>query len=272
MRKRTTIIAAVAGFSLLGLGVAPGYAASDEAQLSVFHGVPDLPVDVYVNGKLTLDDFKPGDMAGPLKLASGTYTVAITAADAKDDSSPAIGPVDLKLSSGKNYTAAAHLSPDGKPTATLFTNDTSKVAAGEGRLVVRHVAAAPAVDVLAGGKAVVENLANPKEQMLDLPAGTVSASVAATGTTKPVIGPAEVMVKEGTSTIVYAWGSLDDENLALATQSIADLGSAPGGVPTGTAEVKDAGGSQGILVGLGVLLLAGFALFGRKLRTATIRK
>lgn len=272
MRKRTTIIAAVAGFSMIGLGAAPGYAAPSDAQLSVFHGVPDLPVDVYVNGKLTLDDFKPGDMAGPLELAEGTYTVAITAADAKDDSSPAIGPVDLKLAAGGSYTAAAHLSADGKPTATLFTNDTSKVKAGDGRLTVRHVAAAPAVDVLAGKDAVITGLENPNEEKLVLPAGTVSASVAAAGTTDPLIGPADVMVKEGTGTIVYAWGSLDDDNLALATQSISGLGSAPGGVPTGTAEVKDPMAAQGLLVGFGAILLAGFAFFGRKLRPATIRK
>lgn len=270
--RTTPVLAAVAGFSLLGLGAAPGYAAPADAELSVFHGVPDLPVDVYVNGKLTLDDFQPGDMAGPLKLAAGTYSVAITAADAKDDSSPAIGPVDLKLAAGGNYTAAAHLTAAGKPTATLFANDTSTVSAGEGRLVVRHVAAAPAVDVLAGGKPVIKDLVNPDQSQLDLPAGTVAASVAAAGTTKPVIGPADVMVAEGAETIVYAWGSLEDGNLALATQSITGLGSAPVGVPTGTAEVKDPGLSQGLLVGFGALLLAGVAVFGRKLRPAAIRK
>lgn len=271
--RKTPIIAAVAGFGLLGLGMAPGYAApADDAQLSVFHGVPDLPVDVYVNGELTLDDFKPGDMAGPLELGAGTYTVAITAADAQDDSDPAIGPVDLKLAAGKSYTAAAHLTADGKPTATLFTNDTSKVKAGEGRLVVRHVAAAPAVDVLAGKDPVITELTNPKEEQLDLPAGTVSASVAATGTIDPVIGPADVMVKEGDATIVYAWGSLEDKNLALATQTVSGLGSAPGGVPTATAEVKDGAPAQGLFVGMGALLLAGVAVFGRKLRPATIRK
>ena len=54
------------------------------------------------------------------------------------------------------------------PTATLFTNDISTTAAGEGRLTVRHVAAAPAVDILAGGTAVVEDLTNPNEATLNL--------------------------------------------------------------------------------------------------------
>ena len=152
-------------------------------------------------------------MAGPLKLDAGTYSVAITAADADDDSDPAIGPVDLELESGSNYTAVAHLKENGDPTATLFDNDTSQTDAGQGRLTVRHVAAAPAVDVLAGGDPVVESLSNPDEARLDLDAGTIEAAVAAAGTTDPVIGPADVTVEEGVLTIAYAWGSLEDDNL-----------------------------------------------------------
>jgi hypothetical protein len=233
---RKTIAVGVAAGALVALaGIAPANAATDVAQLSVLHAVPGLTVDVYVNNDLTLDNFEPGDLAGPLELPAGTYTVAITASDAADASSPAIGPVDLPLEAGKNYTAAAHLDAAGAPTATLFTNDTSTVGAGEGRLTVRHVAAAPAVDVLAGGTAVITNLSNPDESMLTLPAGTVSASVAATGTTDPVIGPADVNVAEGTNTIVYAWGSLTDSNLALAVQTVGGLHSNPDGVPAGSA-------------------------------------
>ena len=88
---------------------------------------------------------------------------------------------------------------------------------------MRHTAAAPAVDVLAGGDPVFTNLSNPDEAKADLAAGTVSASVAATGTTDPVIGPADVTVKEGSATIVYAWGSLEDDNLAVAVQTIDGL-------------------------------------------------
>jgi hypothetical protein len=237
MHKKLTVVltAATLGTLVAFGGLAPAQAAEGDAKLSVLHGVPGLTVDVYVNNKLTLDNFKPGDLAGPLELAPGTYTVAITASDAADASKPAIGPVDLKLDASKNYTVAAHLGADGKPTATLFTNDISTIAAGSGRLTVRHVAAAPAVDVLAGGAVAVSNLVNPKESILTLPAGTISAAVAATGTTAPVIGPADVNVAEGTNTIVYAWGSLADKNLALAVQTISGLHSNPSGIPAGEA-------------------------------------
>ena len=233
MRARLLSGIAAGTLALVTLAAVPASAA-DPAKLSVLHGVPGLTVDVWVNGERTLDDFTPGSLAGPLDLPAGTYTVAITAADAADASAPAIGPVDLALEAGKNYTAVAHLNASGSPTVTPYVNDTSPTAAGEGRLTVRHDAAAPAVDVLAGGTAVITALANPEEATLNLPAGTIEASVAATGTTDPVIGPAPVDVQEGVLTIAYAWGSLEDDNLGLAVQTITGLHSAPDGVNSGT--------------------------------------
>ncbi|GLK17810.1 DUF4397 domain-containing protein [Herbiconiux flava] len=278
--QKKKIPAAIAAGALIALGgslagALPASAADGDAKLSVLHAVPGLTVDVYVNDALTLDDFTPGSLAGPLDLPAGTYSVAITAADAADASAPAIGPVDLQLAAGGNYTAVAHLTTAGEPTATLYTNDTLTLAAGEGRLTVRHDAAAPAVDVLAGGSAVVSNLSNPDEKVLNLPAGTVSASVAATGTTTPVIGPADVNVAEGVNTIVYAWGSLEDGNLALAVQTIDGLHSDPSGVPAGSAGLvatNRPADPTGLAIGASALLVlaagAGVALRRRSVAKA----
>ena len=233
---RKTLAAGITAGAIAAFGLAaPAYAISDTtADLSVLHGIPDTPVDVYVNGELTLDDFQPGDLAGPLDLAAGDYEVALTATDAADASDPILGPVSVTLEANTSYTAVAHLTEGGEPTVTPYVNDISETAPGEGRLTVRHDAAAPAVDVLVGGTAVIENLATPEEATLDLAAGTIEASVAATGTTDPVIGPADVAVEEGVLTIVYAWGSLEDDNLDLAVQTIDGLHSAPDGVPSGS--------------------------------------
>jgi len=243
----------------------PAQAAEGDAQLSVLHGVPGLTVDVWVNGERTLDDFAPSTLAGPLALPAGSYDIAITAADAADASAPVIGPVTVDLAAKGNYTAVANLGADGKPTANLFTNDVSQIAAGKGKLTVRHTAAAPAVDVLASGSAVISNLSNPKEKSLTLDPGTVPAAVAATGTTQPVIGPADVSVKEGAHTIVYAWGSLADKNLQLAVQTIDGLHSAPGSVPGGRSGAADDGVDQAAAAigfgaaGLALLLGGGIA-------------
>ncbi|MGM1018185.1 MAG: DUF4397 domain-containing protein [Actinomycetota bacterium] len=259
MRKTAAAGLAVAMSAALGLALPAAAATSDDAQLSVLHGIPDTPVDVYVNGELTLDDFAPGDLAGPLDLPAGDYDVAITAPDAEDDSEPILGPATVTLEGGMNYTAVAHLTAEGEPGLNLFTNDTSQTAAGEGRLTVRHTAAAPAVDILAGDSPVIEGLANPDEASLDLAAGTVSASVALAGETDPVIGPADVEIQDGVLTIVYAWGSAEDGNLDLAVQTIEGLHSDPGGVPSGSAGYLAQNDSTMMLLtvaGIGALALA----------------
>ncbi|NUU33242.1 DUF4397 domain-containing protein [Arthrobacter sp. C9C5] len=260
-------VAIAAALTLAG----PAQAAEPDAQLSVLHGVPGLTVDVWVNGERTLDDFAPGTLAGPLALPAGAYELAITAADAKDASAPVIGPVKVNLAASGNYTAVANLDAAGKPTANFFTNDVSQIGPGKGKLTVRHTAAAPAVDILAGGAPVISNLANPKEKTLTLDPGTLSVAVAAAGTTAPVIGPADVTVAEGTHTVVYAWGSLADKNLKLAVQNIEGLHSAPGGVPGGRAGAADAGTAPvdqtAVTVGIGaavLLLLVGGVAAARR--------
>jgi len=257
---RTSIFASGAVAVAAALAFAgPAQAAEGDAQLSVLHGVPGLTVDVWVNGERTLDDFTPGTLAGPLALPAGNYALAITAADAADASAAVIGPVNVTLAANGNYTAVANLDAAGKPTANLFTNDASQIEPGKGKLTVRHTAAAPAVDVLAAGTAVISNLANPNEQTLTLDPGTIPAAVAAAGTTQPVIGPADVTVAEGTHTIVYAWGSLTDQNLQLAVQTIEGLHSAPGAVPGGRSGAAD-GGAAGQAMAVAGFGAAGIAL------------
>ncbi|WP_084105187.1 DUF4397 domain-containing protein [Demequina sp. NBRC 110056] len=268
---RKSAIAGAAAGTLIAAGLAaPALAVEDGmAELSVLHGIPDTPVDVYVNGDNTIDDFQPGDLAGPLDLEPGTYSVALTAADAEDDSAPVLGPIDLTLEEGMSYTAVAHLDADGNPTANLFTNDISETAAGEGRLTVRHTAAAPAVDVWANGEVLFSNLANPDEVMGDVPADTYEAAVSLTGETDPVLGPTDVEIADGVNTIVYAWGSAEAGNLALAVQTVDTHSSSPSGVQAGTAGfAADEGPSTlaiaSVLAALGLVVATGTVLAVRR--------
>jgi hypothetical protein len=255
--------AALAVFAFAGitaLTASPAQAAST-SQVSVVHGIPDTPVDVYVNGKKTVPDFQPGKIAGPLTLPAGSYDLALTKPGGK--LSDAILTVDdAKVPGGANLSLVAHLTAAGKPTITAFANDVSKIAAGQTRLIVRHTAAAPAVDVRAGGKPVFKDLTNPNEAKADLPAGTVKADVVLAGTDTVAIGPADLNLKEGQATIVYAIGSADDKSLALVAQTITGLHSAPGGVPSGTGGLAATGVGTWwfALVGAALLLLVGGAV------------
>src|SRR5690606_8651343 len=73
----------------------------------------------------------------------------------------------------------------------------------------------------------------PKEQTTEVDAGTVNADVVLAGTDTVAIGPADLTLQEGTSTVVYAWGSAEDDNLALKTQTFSGTASAPKGVHAG---------------------------------------
>jgi hypothetical protein len=215
--------------------------AADTATVSILHAVPGTPVDVYANGERLIDDFQPGTLTDPLQLPAGSYDLALYPADAADASgAPLLSADGVDVPAGANATVVAHLTADGKPALTPFVNDTSAVPAGQARVTVRHTAAAPAVDVRAGGTVVVPGLENPKEASLTVPAGTVSADVVLAGTSTVAIGPADLNLAEGTTTIVYAWGS-QDAGYELAVQTISGGHSAPSGVPGGTAGLTDDG-------------------------------
>jgi hypothetical protein len=259
-------VALVATTATLGLA-GPAHAA--DAHVSVLHGVPGATVDVYANGDALIEGFKPGDLEGPLPIPEGDYDLKVVAAGDGPDGKAIIEANGVAVPGGANITVVAHLDEGGKPVLTPFVNDTSKIEAGQGRLTVRHTAAAPAVDVRANGKVAFKGLTNPKEATADLPAGTISADVVLAGTEDVAIGPADVNVAEGVSTVVYAWGSAADGNLALAVQTIDGLHSSPGGVPGGTGgQAAASDGMQWTWVGVAALLAAGAASFTLRSRKA----
>lgn len=250
--------AATAGFvitaGLLGAGPA---AAADTGAVYVVHGIPDTPVDVYVDGTLALDNFAPLTVEGPIDLPAGDHEVAVTAADAADASSPLLT-ATATVPAGGNVSLVAHLDAAGDPTITPFANDVAAIPAGQARVVVRHTAAAPAVDVRAGGTVVLPGVTNGQQGALVVPAGTVSADVTLAGTDTVVIGPADVALAEGTVTVVHAVGSAEAGNLSLVSfviSGVSGMSSAPGGVPAGSGPAALV--PTGLLI---VVLIAGAGL------------
>jgi hypothetical protein len=262
------LFGAIAALAFVALLATPASAQTSKATITLMHGIPATDVDVEANGANVFTGFKFGEMkdlsalAGQtlkgLKVkAAGTTTVAI---DAGDVALPATG----------NYTVVAHLDATGKPKLTVFSNDTSTIAAGNGRLVVRHTAFAPAVDVKANGAVAFANLSNPNEAKADLPVGTVKAEVVPAGAATPVvIGPADLPITNGASLIVYAVGSLDGKTLQVLTQSITGLGTAPR-VNTGNSPVRD-GSSSTLPVAVVAVALMGMVTTGGALAVRRIR-
>ena len=80
-----------------------------------------------------------------------------------------------------------------------------------------------------------------------------------------MIGPVDVNVAEGVNTIVYAWGSLADDNLDVAVQTIKGLHSSPNSVPSGELGLAADNGTPVLpLIALGAALLGGAAFAVRR--------
>jgi hypothetical protein len=260
-RTRTSLRAAgvLGAAGALVLVANPATADNHTATVSILHAVPDTPVDVYANGEELLPDFQPGTLTDPLQLPAGSYDLAVYPAGSDPATTqPAISANDVAVPAGANATVVAHLKEDGTPTLTPFVNDVSAVPAGQARVTVRHTAAAPAVDVRAGGTPVAPGLTNPNEATLTVPAGTVNADVVLAGTSTVAIGPADLTLAEGATTIVYAWGN-QEAGYELAVQTISGGHSSPSGVPGGSAGLVDDGS---LPMPVAALSLAGLAAAG----------
>jgi Domain of unknown function (DUF4397) len=229
------------------------------ATVMLLHGIPGATVDVVVDGEVVIPSFEPGTMQDLSSFAG--QTLANVEVRAAGTTTVVIGPVpSLEVPAAGNWTVVAHLGADGTPTLTPFENDTAPVAAGQGRLTVRHTAAAPAVDiVLADGSRPFTNLSNPDEASADLPAGEIAgARVAPTGA-EPIADVPTVELQTGTNLVVYAVGSLDDETFTFFTQTIEGLGGGPSAVNTGNSAVPSDGAPfvAWLAVAAGVLAMAG---------------
>jgi len=259
---RARLLLALSTALLIAALAGPAAAQSVNASVTVVHGLPGVFADVYVNDEVAIDNFDPAEITDPIPLPAGTYEIDITESDATDNSSPLLSG-SATIPAGANLTLIAHLNGQGQPTLTPFENDVSPIPAGQSRVVVRHTAAAPPVDILVNGTPAFRNLGNGQQGATTLPAGTVSASVALAGTTQPVLGPADVELDEGVLTIAYAVGSAQEGTLDLLVQTIDQLHTAPGQVPSGTGGFASAGLPMVALVAMGLAGLLALLSVGR---------
>jgi len=158
MKTKITLIIVIL---LVATLLNPSFAMASGHQANVFivHGIPGqdvspdldpaLPVDVSVNGACALPGFKFGEIVGPLPLDPGDYEIAISLANPDNPCSndPVLGPITLPFEAGKAYSVVAHLTEAGGLTASLFTENISRVKPPKARVIVHHTAAAPAVDI-----------------------------------------------------------------------------------------------------------------------------
>jgi hypothetical protein len=262
MRKTAFLLAA-----LMALAIPAIASAEDTGTVRVVHGVPGLTVDVYANAAYDaplLTAFEFGQVAGPLELPAATYEIEIYAAGSDAATTDPALSKSVELPAGASATIVAHLDADGAPLISVLVDDTSTIAAGEGRVTARHLAAAPVVDIWAADSPLFTSVPNGAAGVADVPAGTYPVQIVPAGATEPVVFSADVEIPEGTNVVVHAIGSLDDGSFTVAVFAIDGLHSTPGGVPAGNGGTASAIGL--LSLGLGVV---GLALLARSRKPVT---
>ena len=210
------------GAALLGAAL---FASSANAQattgkVTVIHGIPGLPqaVDVFANNS-KLFSFKYGEQQGPLSLQPATYNLEVRLGN-----TPVLK-TSAKIEAGKDYTVIAHLDANGNNKLSAFVNDTAALKMDMSRLVVRHTAQAPAVDVvLAAQNHTVgrfNGLTNPNEAKAEFRAGDYSADIFVANTTTKAFGPIPLKFEPGYSYIAYAVGEALKPSFQVLVQRIA---------------------------------------------------
>ncbi|MGD8376760.1 MAG: DUF4397 domain-containing protein [Acidobacteriota bacterium] len=229
------------GLLLLGMIAAPAFAQ----ELYVVHGINGtdlglargLPMDVKVGDQCRLQDLRFGDIEGPIELETGKYRVEFRLAEGPAPCGGTLVLVDdFSFALGESAAVVAHLTPEAVITATRFRNDLriaetesgffgGIVTEGQARLVVRHAAAAPPLDVYAQQPPAAPSraftaLRSEEQGMAVIPGKSTMLGLTVTGTRDLVLGPATRTLAPATDAIYYVVGSLEGGTLTLLTQNV----------------------------------------------------
>lgn len=193
---------------------------------SVVHALPsgygaDL-VDVYVNGKLLIDNATPGSVKSFL-VPKGSYSVHFYA----DGVSPisAINPLltasTVYLSKGNNYSFVAHLNEIEKPMISIFKNKVTSGGNKRSWITFRHIAAAPAIQLKLDDASTFIPLTNGlerKKTLIQNKSYLVNGVYSDTGV--PALTPLSVVNSKNSNTVIYIWGAKSKGNLGILKETI----------------------------------------------------
>ena len=199
----------------------------------VVHGIPgddlglprELPVDVCLkDGTEVTADFKFGEIRGPLSLPPAAYELDIRLASQPSCQGTVVIPVSFLLSYGENAAVVAHLTEQGTIAATKFVNDANALAPGKSRIVVRHGAAAPPVNILVRrgqGSTFLKYLRNADQSVAkEVSDGVRKVTVYSAESGRKIAGPIDLNLEAGKATFVYAVGSLRNGTFTVVPQVI----------------------------------------------------
>ncbi len=224
--KLIGLVAAAALFS------GPAVASALNAKLYVGHGIngsdlglpTDLPVDVCTSdgaellSNVTFRTITPD----PLSLPAGIYGVEIRLADAGTCTGALAVAAQISLGVTESATALAHLNEQGTPTITKFVNDV-RPTSGHARVVARHAAAAPDVNVLlrkGRDYRVIRRLENPDQEAVVVRPGRWFVGIYPAWSWRNRLFKANLNLAADTAYFAYAVGSTANKSFEVLLQSI----------------------------------------------------
>lgn len=199
--------------------------------IRVHHFSPDAPaVDIYVNGEIAVGELAFPTSTSWLNIPAGTYEIAVAPAGTSLDDA-VIGPASFDLAADTWYNVAAVGSvADGTLAPAIFVEDLgADLAEDSAHVTVFHgIEGAPAVDVLAGGDAIVPQLAFPGTSgdndgafTFDVPAGTYDLSVVVSSDPDTqLFDLSGTTLEAGMTYLVAAVGTLDAPQIAMLSVDI----------------------------------------------------
>ncbi len=189
-------------------------------ELSVVHGIPNLPVDIYVVKNLfsvrKLADVNFGtaadlDSALPGFVTPGFYFVDVVAAGTSPFHPLLHAAFFLAPNQSKSvvaYVTADAAGQAGHPTLGVFTNDVSSTKGGA-RVTTRHTAVAPTVGVYAAGSVgIPASFSNGQSFSGVVPAASYDVTVTAPNAPATVLADlGSVALPANTNTLAFAIGT-----------------------------------------------------------------
>jgi hypothetical protein len=239
--RLTAAVAVVGTTAIAGSTVAR--AQTPTGLVTVVHGLRGVVADVYVDNTLLLPAFQPERVTDPVAVPAGEHHVDIRVTGKPADSPPDVSG-DVNVQADARQSVVAHLDAAGSPTITAYVDDMSPVAAGETRAVVRHTAAAPAVDVGLNQTVVASGLTEPGSTTAVVPPATYEVSVWQAGTQSPLAAPQPATLTEGAATVMYLVGSAQTNTLSWVAEQIPNLATPPNQIQTGDSGLAADNGSS----------------------------
>ena len=206
LRGALPIVFAIAASLLLQPATASSTAeAQPISQLRVVHALAGAPpVDLFIDGVRVINGLAFGVVGPYLNLAAGPHALAVVPSGAVVAS--ALLTTEWELAPGQPYTVLVTAPQAAAPVPLLLQDTRFAVLGGAPRVRFVHASPdAPAVDVaLAGGPVLFSNLGfGDATPYLDIPTGTVTLELRATGTPTVVLAIPDAVLTVGT---VYTFG------------------------------------------------------------------